>query len=277
MKMRYFTALAGLLALIATSASAQDRTFLNQYCVTCHNEKTKTAGLMLDKLDVDHPGDNAETWEKVVRKLRAGMMPPSGEKLPDAETTQQLVAYLEDRLDAAAAAHPSPGRKSLHRLNRTEYRNAVRDLIGLQIDAKSLLSPDEADQEGFDNVASVLSVSPALLEAYLYAARSISRLAVGDPTINPVSDVFKIPTALVQDERCLGVCCACSSLCCSLSRSTRHHGPCHRLGASPPSQRRRRSLQSSSAPTKALDIYSSRALRISTRLACSRFFFSSPS
>ena len=112
-----------------------------------------------------------------------------------------LTAFLEKALDEAAAANPNPGRVAVHRLNRTEYTNAIRDLLGLQIDGKSLLSADEADQEGFDNVASILSVSPVLLEAYLSAARTISRLAVGDPTINPVSDVFKVPTALVQDER----------------------------------------------------------------------------
>src|SRR5215471_11234266 len=112
-----------------------------------------------------------------------------------------LTAYLEKALDDAASANPNPGRVAVHRLNRTEYANAIRDLLGLQIDGKSLLSADEADQEGFDNVASVLSVSPVLLEGYLSAARTISRLAVGDPTINPVADVFKIPTALVQDDQ----------------------------------------------------------------------------
>src|SRR2546425_10759291 len=137
----------------------------------------------------------------VLRKLREKEMPPAGRPRPDAAAYTAMSTFLEKTLEDAASANPNPGRVAVHRLNRTEYTNAVRDLLGLQIDSKSLLSADEADQEGFDNVASVLSVSPALLEGYLSAARTISRLAVGDPTINPVADVFKIPTALVQDER----------------------------------------------------------------------------
>jgi Protein of unknown function (DUF1592)/Protein of unknown function (DUF1588)/Protein of unknown function (DUF1585)/Protein of unknown function (DUF1587)/Protein of unknown function (DUF1595)/Planctomycete cytochrome C len=177
------------------------RAVLDKYCISCHNQSLKTAGLMLDKADVEHAGTNSEIWEKVLRKLRAGEMPPPGRPRPDASTYTVMTSFLEKALDEAASANPNPGRVAVHRLNRTEYRNAIRDLVGLQIDSKALLSADEADQEGFDNVASVLSVSPVLLEAYLSAARTISRLAIGDPTINPVSDVFKVPTALVQDER----------------------------------------------------------------------------
>ena len=115
--------------------------------------------------------------------------------------TQRRPAALETALDAASAARPNPGRVPVHRLNRTEYANAIRDLLALEIDGRSLLLADEPDQQGFDNVASVLSVSPALLESYLSAASTVSRLAIGDPTINPVVDTFKIPTALVQDDR----------------------------------------------------------------------------
>ena len=189
---------------VAGAAGAQNvapRVVLNQYCVTCHNQQLKVAGLMLDKADLDHVGASADVWEKVLRKLRAGEMPPPGRQRPDPATYASMTAFLEKALDDAALANPNPGRVAVHRLNRTEYKNAIRDLLGLQIDSKSLLSADEADQEGFDNVASILSVSPVLLEAYLSSARTISRLAVGDPTINPVGDVFKIPTALVQDER----------------------------------------------------------------------------
>src|SRR5689334_14150628 len=182
-------------------AQSPARAMLDKYCVTCHNERLKTAGLMLDKADVEQPGSDAQTWEKVLRKLRAREMPPPASPHPDASTYTAVSNQLEKMLDAAAAANPNPGRVAVHRLNRTEYANAIRDLLGLRIDGKSLLSADEADQEGFDNVASVLSVSPALLEGYLAAARTISRLAVADPGINPVSDVFTIPTALVQDER----------------------------------------------------------------------------
>src|SRR5689334_24481952 len=109
MNMRYLTALAGLLVLIATTGSAQDRAFLNQYCVGCHNEKTRTAGLMLDKLDVERPGDNAETWEKVARKLRGGMMPPSGARRPERTVSDAFISSLEQKLDRAAAAKPNPG------------------------------------------------------------------------------------------------------------------------------------------------------------------------
>src|SRR5262245_34062036 len=185
----------------AAAQTVSPRAVLDKYCVSCHNQSFKTAGLMLDKADVEHAGVNPEIWEKVLRKLRAGEMPPPGRPRPDAATYTAITSFLEKALDEAASTNPNPGRVAVHRLNRTEYRNAVRDLLGLQIDSKSLLSADEADQEGFDNVASVLSVSPVLLEAYLSAARTISRLAIGDPTINPVSDVFKVPTALVQDER----------------------------------------------------------------------------
>src|SRR5262252_1731146 len=177
------------------------RDVLDQYCVTCHNARLKTAGLQLDSLDVVQVADHAQQWEKVVTKLRTGEMPPPGRPRPAAETYRSVIAALEQELDAAAAAKPDPGRVPVHRLNRSEYANAVRDLLGLEIDARALLSSDEADHEGFDNVASVLSVSPALLENYLSAARTVSRLAIGDPTLHPVIDSFKISKAVVQDDR----------------------------------------------------------------------------
>jgi Protein of unknown function (DUF1592)/Protein of unknown function (DUF1588)/Protein of unknown function (DUF1587)/Protein of unknown function (DUF1585)/Protein of unknown function (DUF1595)/Cytochrome C oxidase, cbb3-type, subunit III len=190
-----------LVAIPHLQAQPSARAVIDKYCVTCHNERLKTAGLMLDKADVGHVGSSPEIWEKVLRKLHAKEMPPFGSPRPDTETYTAVSALLEKMLDDAASASPNPGRVAVHRLNRTEYANTIRDLLGLQIDAKALLAADEADQEGFDNVASVLSVSPVLLEGYLSAARTISRLAVADPTINPAADVFKIPTALVQDER----------------------------------------------------------------------------
>jgi len=142
-----------------------------------------------------------DVWEKVVTKLRTHEMPPAGRPRPDIATYRATAAAIESNLDAAAAANPNPGRVAVHRLNRAEYTAAIRDLLGLEVDGKALLSADEADQEGFDNVASVLSVSPLLLENYLSAARTISRLAVGDPTLNPAVDTFKISKSLVQDER----------------------------------------------------------------------------
>jgi mono/diheme cytochrome c family protein len=185
----------------ASQAAASTTAVLNQYCVTCHNGRLKTAGLQIDSLDANHIANNAQQWEKIVTKLRTGEMPPPGRPRPDAATYNALATSLEKSLDEAAAANPNPGRVPVHRLNRSEYANAVRDLLGLEIDARALLSSDEADQEGFDNVASVLSVSPALLENYLSSARTLSRLAVGDPAMRPVVDTFKISKALVQDER----------------------------------------------------------------------------
>jgi hypothetical protein len=185
-----------LFPALAPAQPTTPRAVLDKYCVTCHNQRLKTAGLMLDKAEPD-----AQTWEKVLSKLSAREMPPPKSPRPDDATYTATTAQIEKLLDDEAAAHPNPGRVAVHRLNRTEYANAIRDLLGLQVDGKSLLSADEADQEGFDNVASVLSVSPALLEGYLSAARTISRLAVDDPSINPVADVFKVPTALVQDDQ----------------------------------------------------------------------------
>jgi Protein of unknown function (DUF1592)/Protein of unknown function (DUF1588)/Protein of unknown function (DUF1585)/Protein of unknown function (DUF1587)/Protein of unknown function (DUF1595)/Planctomycete cytochrome C len=186
---------------VAAAGETAPAAVLSKYCITCHNEKRKTAALMIDKLDLQHVGADAEVWEKVARKLRTQEMPPPGAPRPDKTTYTAVTAHLESTLDAAAAANPNPGRVAVHRLNRAEYTAAIRDLLGLEIDGKALLSSDETDQEGFDNVASVLSVSPALLENYLAAARTISRLAIGDTTLNPVVDTFKISKMLFQDEQ----------------------------------------------------------------------------
>ena len=185
----------------ASPAAVSPRVVLDKYCVTCHNERLKTAGLLLDKMDVDHVGDGAEMWEKVARKLRTHEMPPPGRPRPDLATYSAVVARLETSLDDAAMAKPNPGRVAVHRLSRVEYTNAVRDLLGLEIDGRSLLMADEPDQQSFDNVASVLTVSPVLLEGYLSAASTVSRLAVADPTILPVVETYKVPRGLVQDSR----------------------------------------------------------------------------
>jgi hypothetical protein len=174
---------------------------LGKYCITCHNEKRKTAGLMIDKLDLQQIGHDAETWEKIANKFRTSEMPPPGAPRPDKATYAAMTSHLEQALDAAALANPNPGRVPVHRLNRTEYANAIRDLLGLEIDGRALLPEDDAHQEGFDNVASVLTVSPALLENYLSAARMISRLAVGDTERRPVVDIFKVELAMLQDDR----------------------------------------------------------------------------
>ena len=148
---------------------------LDRYCVTCHNTRLKTAGLQLDTLDADHVTSDVDTWEKVARKLRTREMPPANAPKPDRDTYERAASTLEAALDSAAAANPNPGRVIVHRLNRTEYTNAVRDLLALDIDGRSLLPADEPDQQGFDNMAGVLSVSPRLLENYLSAASVVRR------------------------------------------------------------------------------------------------------
>ncbi len=184
----------------ATLAPSDQRALLDQYCVTCHNTRLKTAGLELDESDVAHIGADAETWEKVVRKLRSGAMPPPGRRRPDAPALDGFVTWLEAELDREAAARPNPGRPADHRLNQFEYGNAIRDLLALEIDPRSLLPADESDH-GFDNIAEVLSISPTLLQRYLVAARKISRLAIGDPTMGPTIETFNLSRGLRQDER----------------------------------------------------------------------------
>jgi hypothetical protein len=183
------------------SSAAPLRPLLDRYCVTCHNRTLKTAGLQLDTLDVERVGASAETWEKVARKLRTREMPPVGAPRPDRDGYDRATATLEAALDRAAAAGPKPGRVIVHRLNRSEYTNAVRDLLALEIDGRSLLPADEPDQQGFDNMAGVLSVSPRLLENYLTAASVVSRLAIGRDSLGVTENTFRIPTAMVQDDR----------------------------------------------------------------------------
>jgi hypothetical protein len=177
---------------------------LNQYCTGCHNEKLKTGGLGLDKLDPAQAADNPETWERVVRKVRAGMMPPSGARRPDRATLDRFAASIEGQLDRAAMAKPNPGATGLHRLNRTEYANAIRALLALEIDAGTLLPADDSS-EGFDNLADALSVSPALLERYVSAAEKISRVAVGDLGISPATATYRVPTDLSQTDHIEGL------------------------------------------------------------------------
>jgi cytochrome c5 len=145
------------------SPASPQRALLDRYCITCHNERLKTANLMLDKTDLEHVGEGAEVWERVITKLRSGAMPPAGGPRPDKATVDEFISWLETTLDHGANAHPNPGRPAVHRLNRAEYTNAIRDLLALEIDGASLLPADDSGY-GFDNIADLLSVSPGLLE-----------------------------------------------------------------------------------------------------------------
>ncbi|MXZ73076.1 MAG: DUF1592 domain-containing protein [Acidobacteria bacterium] len=181
------------------------RALIQRYCLTCHNDRLETAGLTFEGLDLARVGEAPAVWETVVRKLRAGAMPPPPRPRPNAATYDRFVAWLETELDGAAAADPNPGRtEAFHRLNRTEYHHAVRDLLDLPIDVAELLPADGASY-GFDNIAGVLGLSPTLLERYLAAARRISRVAVGRPAPSATAEVFRLPSDLSQDDRMPGL------------------------------------------------------------------------
>ena len=175
------------------------RAVLQRYCFACHNQRTLTAGLALDVLDMARAGEHPEVWEAVIRKLRTGAMPPVGRPRPDQATYDAVVSWLETELDGAALADPDPGRPTLHRLNRTEYRNAVRDLLAVDIDA-ALLPADNAAY-GFDNNADALTLSSALTERYLGAAARIAEMALGRPRGTPAPETFFVPTDRDQGLR----------------------------------------------------------------------------
>jgi uncharacterized protein DUF1592/uncharacterized protein DUF1588/uncharacterized protein DUF1585/uncharacterized protein DUF1587/uncharacterized protein DUF1595 len=206
--------LSGVAGYVQAAGQQQDassrsltsqRALLDRYCVTCHNERLKTAALTLDTLDVTNVGAHADVWEKVVRKLRGGLMPPAGLPRPDKSGYEGFNSWLEAELDGAAARNPDPGRtEPFHRLNRSEYRNAIRDLLSLDIDVTSLLPTDDTSY-GFDNMAGVLKMSPTLMERYLLAAQKISRVAVGTPALFPNVDTFRVPEDLPQDDRLDGL------------------------------------------------------------------------
>src|SRR5262245_10444102 len=201
--------IVGSLALLLTSTLGQQpassqQELVNRYCVTCHNERAKTGGIVLEKMDVDHPAANAELWEKVIRKLRAGLMPPSGAPRPDRAVLDKFRASLETSIDQTAASKPTPGTTALHRLNRTEYANAIRDLIAVDVDVATILPADDSS-EGLDNIADVLGTSPALIDRYVGDAAKISRLGIGDTDISPLSTTYKVRGDLSQNKHIPGL------------------------------------------------------------------------
>ena len=191
-------------SLSSSTGVPEAREVLDQYCVTCHNDRSRQAGLTLQNISTDHVGQresDIEIWEKVVKKLRARTMPPAGRPRPSVESYDSIASSLESALDRASVMNPNPGRPPVHRLNRAEYRNAIRDLLGLEIDERELLPPDESGY-GFDNIADILAISPVLLDRYMVAAEKISRLAVGDAAaIRAAEVIHTVPYTLWQDGR----------------------------------------------------------------------------
>ena len=188
----------------APAAPSPSAALLTQYCITCHNGRLKTAGLALDALNLDHVAGDAETWEKAVVKIRSGMMPPSGARRPERAALDALASDLEARLDKASSPSAGLDAPAMHRLNRTEYGNAIRDLLALDIDVAVLLPPD-ASSDGFDNIADALSVSPSLIQGYVTAAMKISRRAIGDRTLTPTQVTYPVPGGLAQDRHIEGL------------------------------------------------------------------------
>jgi mono/diheme cytochrome c family protein len=183
-----------------TDVVAANQATIQKYCVSCHNEKVKSGGLTLSTLELSRATEKPEIWEHVIRKVRTGAMPPAGRPRPDKALAGNLVTYLETELDKAAAANPNPGRPALARLNRAEYRNAIRDVLGLEIDAAAMLPNDSAGY-GFDNNADALTLSPMLTERYLGAAAKISQMALARPRGVPMPETFFVPTDRNQSVR----------------------------------------------------------------------------
>ena len=182
--------------------NAEPQRMFRRYCIGCHNDRLRTADLSIAALDVENVPADAETWEKVVTRLRAGSMPPPGRPRPDEATYRHVAGWLESELDSAWAAAPNPGRiNAIHRINRTEYRNAIRDLLALDVDVESLLPGDETADGSFDNFADVLGLSTAHIERYLSVARQVTRLATGLPPPSPGADAYEISIHVVQDTR----------------------------------------------------------------------------
>jgi Protein of unknown function (DUF1592)/Protein of unknown function (DUF1588)/Protein of unknown function (DUF1587)/Protein of unknown function (DUF1585)/Protein of unknown function (DUF1595)/Planctomycete cytochrome C len=187
----------------ALSSPPTERSLMGEYCVGCHNDRVKRGDLVLSHLDETRPDPADPTWEKVIRKVRSGMMPPAAARRPDAATLEGFVSALEATLDKAAIARPNVGSSPLHGLNRTEYANSIRDLLGFEVDATSLLPPDDMSH-GFDNIAESLTISPMLMESYIRAADAISRLATGDRAASPRVETYRVPQTFTQKDHVEG-------------------------------------------------------------------------
>ncbi|MBM3776758.1 MAG: DUF1592 domain-containing protein [Acidimicrobiia bacterium] len=187
-------------ALPAAAPPVPSRALVDQYCATCHSERMQSGNLVLQNRDMAALAENAEVWEKVLRKLESGAMPPDGARKPAPADVDAFVGSVRASLDYEAAAHPDPGRSGIHRLNRVEYANAIEDLLALEVDSAELLPPDNSGY-GFDNIADALTMSPGLLERYMSAAQRIARLAVGDPGLRPEAKEYKLSFFALQDER----------------------------------------------------------------------------
>ena len=192
-------------ALVKTSSqghpgASPQQAVLDRYCIVCHNARLRTANLALDTVNVERVGEDPDVWEKVLQKLQTQTMPPPGRPRPDQAAYDRFASWVETGLDRAAAAEPHPGRPTIHRLNRLEYTNAIRDLLNLEIDGQTLLPADDLAY-GFDNNADILTVAPGMLERYMSAARTVSRLAIGDPTIEADVARYPVSSLLAQDDR----------------------------------------------------------------------------
>jgi cytochrome c5 len=178
------------------------RAVIDQYCTGCHNDRVRAASLILtsDKIDIAHVGANPDIWEKVVKKVGSGAMPKAGSPRPAPAVLKNFVGGLSTALDRVAAANPNPGRPVPHRLNRTEYTNAIRDFLALDVDGREMLPADDSGY-GFDNIGSVLSLSPGLMQRYVLSAHQVARLAVGDPTQRPAKQTFPVQISTRQDAR----------------------------------------------------------------------------
>lgn len=188
------------LAVSAQSEADRFQGVINQYCVTCHNDQLKTAGLSLTSVNADNIGEGAELWEKILRKIKVKTMPPAGMPRPDVATYDEFAKFLETELDGHARNNPLPGRPAMRRINRTEYTNVIRDLLAVEIDEESLLPQDDS-MYGFDNIGSVLTLSPVLTEQYIAAARKVREQAIGDADMQPLFELYRVSDNTWQEER----------------------------------------------------------------------------